>query len=242
MRSFDDIGATAMNTTRSNVMVRLGRGCVTRPAGHPGLTKGRQERGVVGAIRRSVEKLLRIGTDAGALVRCATANQSPNRRRAGMPLRKEVPTSPSAPAAVSGRLGDRLGCLDGVHVEIEERFLLVSLLLVLLANADHFPQHLDVEAIALRFRKDLPLGLVQFLDFLVDVLDALDDGPQLITWNVGRSAHGLLLVNTTAETSCIRADASRRASSRGKQSVNVVPICPERRAWNGRPPGAASAF
>src|SRR5580704_7872572 len=128
---------------------------------------------------------------------------------------------PSAPAAGSGGLGDRLRLLDCVHIEVEERFVLVTLLLVFLADADHFPQHLDVEAVALGFRKYLPLGLVQLLDLLVDVLDALDDGPQLIAWNVGRSAHGLLLVNTTAESWCIRAEASRRASRFGKQSVNV---------------------
>src|SRR5262249_27017533 len=112
-----------------------------------------------------------------------------------------------------------------MHVEVEERFLLVALLLVFLANADHFPQHLDVEAVALGFGKDFTLGFVEFLDLLLDVLDALDNGPQLIAWNVGRSAHGLLLVNTTAENSCIRADASRRASRRGKRTVNACFLC-----------------
>jgi hypothetical protein len=47
------------------------------------------------------------------------------------------------------------------------------------------------------------------------VLDALDDRPQLVAWNVARSAHGLLLVNTTAENSSIRANASRLAGKRG---------------------------
>src|SRR5262249_52330433 len=99
----------------------------------------------------------------------------------------------------------------------------------LLANAQHFPQHLDVEAVALGFRKDLPLALVELLDFLVDVLDALDDGPQLIAWNVSRSAHGLLLVNTTAENSGIRLVPSRRAGGRGKQTVNRRPRAGARR-------------
>src|SRR5215813_344538 len=112
-----------------------------------------------------------------------------------------------------------------MHVEVEERFLFVPLLLVLLANADHFTEYFDVEAVALGFREDFPLGFVEFLDLLVDVLDALDDGPQLIAWNVGRSAHGLLLVNTTAENSGIRADASSRAGRCGEQSVNVSSSC-----------------
>ena len=84
-----------------------------------------------------------------------------------------------------------------MHVEVEQRFLLVPLLLVFLANSDHLSQHLDVEAVALGFGKDFPLGLVELLDLLVDVLDALDDRPQLVAWNVARFAHGLLLVNTT---------------------------------------------
>src|SRR5262245_57931846 len=88
-----------------------------------------------------------------------------------------VPTFPSTPEAQSGRLGDRVGRLDRMHVEVEERFLFVPLLLVLLANADHFTEYFDVEAVALGFREDFPLGFVQFLDLLVDVLDALDDGP-----------------------------------------------------------------
>jgi hypothetical protein len=128
-----------------------------------------------------------------------------------------------------------------MHVEVEERLLLVALLLVFLADPEHFPQHLDVEAVALGFRKDFPFGLVQFLDLLVDVLDALDDGPQLIAWNVGRSALGLLLVNTTAESSIIRADASSRAGRRGKQCVNVRSSCTERRNWTARKLGDGSA-
>src|SRR5262245_37742341 len=108
-----------------------------------------------------------------------------------------------------------------MHVEVEQRFLLVPLLLVLLANPDHLSQHPDVEAVALGFGKDFPLGLVELLDLLVDVLNALDDRPQLVAWNVGRSAHGLLLVNTTGENSSIRANASRLAGKRGKQAVNM---------------------
>jgi hypothetical protein len=35
----------------------------------------------------------------------------------------------------------------------------------------------------------------KFFDFFFDVLDAFDDGTQLITHNLDRSTHGLLLPN-----------------------------------------------
>jgi hypothetical protein len=52
-----------------------------------------------------------------------------------------------------------------------------------------------VEAVALGFEKDFLFGFSEFFDLSLNVLDALDDSPQLITRNVDWSAHGLLLVN-----------------------------------------------
>src|SRR5262249_61287188 len=51
-----ELSVEAIGTT-----LTLGHGCVARQAGDSGLTKGRQERGHVEAIRRSVKKLLRVG-------------------------------------------------------------------------------------------------------------------------------------------------------------------------------------
>src|ERR1700691_4434329 len=45
--------------------------------------------------------------------------------------------------------------LERFHINVEEGFLLVALLRVLLAHADHLSKNLDVEAIALGFRIDL---------------------------------------------------------------------------------------
>src|ERR1700692_3995400 len=120
------------------------------------------------------------------------------------------------------------GCSHyGLQVEVQERLLLVALFLILLAHPDHLPQYFDVEAVALGFEIDFLFAFGGLPDLLLDALDALHDGPQLITRNtLTRSAHGLLLVNLTARNSAIRAAASRRAGERGKQSIN---------GW-GRPP------
>jgi hypothetical protein len=62
----------------------------------------------------------------------------------------------------------------------------------------------------------------ELLYLVFDMLNALDDSSQLFTRNPHRSAHGLLLVNTTAQKSAIHPTASRQADERGKQLVNVV--------------------
>src|SRR5215470_4393879 len=107
-------------------------------------------------------------------------------------------------------LGNRL---DGFEIGVEQRLLLVALLLVLFAHANHFAQDLDIEAVALGFLIDFLLGFGEFLDLLLDVFDALDDRAQLITRNPNRFAHALPLVNKTIQNSCIRA---RTASERRK--------------------------
>jgi hypothetical protein len=113
------------------------------------------------------------------------------------------------------------GCpLYRCHVEVKESFVLVALLLVLLAQADYFSKNLDVEAIAFGFRIDFLFGLGQILDLVFDLLNALDNRPQLVARYVNWSAHGLLLVNMTVQKSDIDARASRRAAQRGKQPIN----------------------
>ena len=58
--------------------------------------------------------------------------------------------------------------------------MLLALLLVLLSQPDDLSKDLRIEAIAPGFLIDLLLAFVQFADFLLDVLDAFDDGAQLI--------------------------------------------------------------
>jgi hypothetical protein len=112
----------------------------------------------------------------------------------------------------------------------------------LLAHPNHFSKNLDVEAVALGFEKDFFLGFGEFLDFPLDVLDALDDSPQLITRNVDWSAHGLLLVNMAPRNFAILAAIARRTSERGDQPVNVRPASPNGDHGEGRASPDARTF
>ena len=67
---------------------------------------------------------------------------------------------------------------------------------------------------------DFLLGFGEFPDFLLDLLDPLDDRPQLIARQFPWSAHDPLLVNTRAQSSAIRAAASSRTRERGNQPVS----------------------
>jgi hypothetical protein len=87
--------------------------------------------------------------------------------------------------------------------------VLVAFLLVLLAQADYFSKNLDVEAIALGFRIDFPFGLGQFVDLVIDLLNALNDRSQLVTRYVNWPAHGLLLVNMTVQKSDLQRERER---------------------------------
>jgi hypothetical protein len=53
--------------------------------------------------------------------------------------------------------------------------VLVALLLVLLAQFEDLLQHLYVRALALGLRENLLLGLVQFLEFGLNLFNLLDD-------------------------------------------------------------------
>ena len=61
------------------------------------------------------------------------------------------------------------------HVEIEQAFALVALVLVLLPQLDDLLEDLHIEALALGLRKDFLLLLVQLLQFGVEILDPLDE-------------------------------------------------------------------
>lgn len=88
-------------------------------------------------------------------------------------------------------LGHRRGTLDGLQIDLQERLQLVALLLVLLAHPDHLAKNLDVEAVPLGLEIDFLLGFGELLDLLVDVLDPLDNGAQLVARNIAWSAHWL---------------------------------------------------
>src|ERR1700754_1351398 len=78
------------------------------------------------------------------------------------------------------------------HVEIEQAFALVALLLVLLAQLDDFLENLHIEPFALGLGKDFLFLLVQLLQFAVDVLNPLDERTNLAAGN-GDVRHGASL-------------------------------------------------
>src|SRR5215203_873491 len=80
------------------------------------------------------------------------------------------------------------------HVEIEQAFALVTLVLILLAQLDDLPQDLYIEPFALGLRKHFLLLLVQFSQFAVDVLDPLDERTNPAAGN-GDVRHGASLFN-----------------------------------------------
>ena len=59
--------------------------------------------------------------------------------------------------------------------------LFVALVLVLLAQAQNLPEDFHIETLSLGLCEDLLLALVQRLDLVVDVLNALDEGANAIT-------------------------------------------------------------
>jgi hypothetical protein len=95
-------------------------------------------------------------------------------------------------------LGDA-SFLDRSQVNLKQGLVFFALLLILLSQPDDLSKDLNVEAIALGFLKNLPLAFVQLFDFFFDVLDAFDDGAQLITRNLNRSTHDGLLPFTRTQ-------------------------------------------
>src|SRR5262249_54879592 len=62
-----------------------------------------------------------------------------------------------------------------LQVDIEEGFLLLALLLVLLPHANHFSKHPNVEAVVLGFKIDFLPRFAKLPDLFLDLLDAFDD-------------------------------------------------------------------
>src|SRR5436190_13836688 len=80
------------------------------------------------------------------------------------------------------------------HVEIEQAFALVALVLVLLAQLDDLLEDLHIEPFTLGLRKHFLLLLVQLGQFAVNVLDPLDERTNLAAGN-GDVRHGASLFN-----------------------------------------------
>src|SRR4051812_38465084 len=97
----------------------------------------------------------------------------------------------------------RSGCLrylfrrrgfHGAHVEIEQAFAFVALVLVLLPQLDDLLQDLYIKPLALGLREHFLLLLVQLGQFAVNVLDPLDERTDLAAGN-GDVRHGASLFN-----------------------------------------------
>jgi hypothetical protein len=65
-----------------------------------------------------------------------------------------------------------------MEVHVQQRRMLLKLLLILLPDPDHLAEYLHVEALTLRLRVDVLLVFGEPFDFLLDPLDALDKGAQ----------------------------------------------------------------
>ena len=66
----------------------------------------------------------------------------------------------------------RAGALHGSEIQVEQGLLFVALVLVLLAQAQDFPEDFHVEALSLGLCEDFFLPVIQRLDLVVDVLDS----------------------------------------------------------------------
>src|SRR4029450_8247067 len=115
------------------------------------------------------------------------------------PLRISLRSSGLRSLRGSGRLR-YLFCLvrrrgfHRAHVEIEQAFALVALVLVLLAQLDDLFQDLHIKPFALGLRKHFLLLVVQLSQFAIDVLDPLDERTNPAAGN-GDVRHGASLLN-----------------------------------------------
>jgi hypothetical protein len=99
--------------------------------------------------------------------------------QAGEPVGLGLLRHPPFPSSTLSGLCNPGRSLYCFQINVEERLPLVAFIRILLTHANHFPKNLDVEAIALRFKKDFLLSFSEFLDFALDVLDALDNSSQI---------------------------------------------------------------
>src|SRR3954465_10710936 len=100
----------------------------------------------------------------------------------------------------SGCLGSRFrrGRFHRPHVHVKQGVALVALVLVLLSQLDDFLEDFHVKTLALGFREDFLLGLVQFLQFAIDILDPLYEGTDPSAGNAD-VRHGASLLNEIAK-------------------------------------------
>jgi hypothetical protein len=84
-----------------------------------------------------------------------------------------VEADPKASRSLRARLGFRR--FHRSHIEVEESVALVALFVVLLSQLDDLFEDFHVEPFSLGLREDLLFLLVQFLQFDVQVLNALHE-------------------------------------------------------------------
>jgi hypothetical protein len=87
-----------------------------------------------------------------------------------------------------------------MEVHIQQRRMFLKLLLILFPDPDHLAEDLHVEALTLRLGVDVLLIIGEPFDFLLDPLDALDKGAQLITGNSTWGTHDLLRMAAMADS------------------------------------------
>jgi hypothetical protein len=125
----------------------------------------------------------------------ATTKSSVHRRAERPAMRERAASAAALPVRFSlvlrgfGLLG--FCTLHSPEVEVEQRLLFVSLILILFAQAQNFLQHLYVETLSLGLGEDFFLALVQRLEFFLDLFDALDEGQNAITRDTSRVGHAL---------------------------------------------------
>src|SRR4051812_26089870 len=86
--------------------------------------------------------------------------------------------------------GGRSGLIHSPHVDVEQGLVLVTLVLILLAQLDDLLEDLHVEALTLGLGEDFLLGLVQVLDLVLDLLNALHERADPIARNSNDVTHG----------------------------------------------------
>ena len=87
-----------------------------------------------------------------------------------------------------------------VQIGVQDQLVLLPLLGVLLAQADHGAQRLDVEAVALRFGIDVADVVGDGLLLFLQPLDPLDEGLQLVLGETGLGGFGLLFFDGGHQT------------------------------------------
>src|SRR5208283_5754966 len=83
----------------------------------------------------------------------------------------------------------RASALHGPEIQVEQGLPFIALVLVLLAQAQDFPEDLHIEALSLGLCEGFLLALVQRLDLFIDAFNSLDKGADAIAWDSCRVCH-----------------------------------------------------